>query len=101
MNSQIIKSFEELIELKYQLYNSLFLTLPLDAVEQTGILLPLLQEACINGFENGEDPANIVQHFFEKHKPNFTEREQITFLFKIIQYVERQIVLIDALEEAA
>ena len=29
--------YENLVELKYQLYNSLFLTLPLDAVEQSNV----------------------------------------------------------------
>ena len=33
--------YENLVELNYQLYNGLFLTLPLDGVQQTGLLLPL------------------------------------------------------------
>jgi len=99
--SEIEKSFKELVELKFQLYNSLFLTLPLDAVEQTGLLLPLLQEACVLGYEQGLSPTVIVNNFLTNHKPQFNEKERISFLFKIIQYVERQIVLIDALEEAA
>lgn len=99
--NQIEKSYRELVELKYQLYNSLFLTLPLHAVQQTGLLLPLLNEACVKGLENGESPSTIIDNFFKEHKPELGERERISFLFKIIQYVERQIVLIDALEEAA
>lgn len=101
MNENIEKSYNELVELKYQLYNSLFLTLPLDAVEQTGLLLPLLQEACIKGFEKAESPTEIINRFFEEQKPDFTQSDRISFLFKVIQYVERQIVLIDALEDAA
>lgn len=101
MSEQVEKSFRELVELKYQLYNSLFLTLPLDAVEQTGLLLPLLQETCVKGYDNGATPTSIIDDFFNEHKSGLTEGERISFLFKIIQYVERQIVLIDALEEAA
>ncbi len=101
MSDQISKTFAELVELNFQLYNSLFLTLNLDAVEQTGLLLPLLGEACGRGLEKGNDPQKIVQDFFEVHKPHFQEKEQIQFLFKTIQYVERQVVLIDALEDAA
>ncbi|MGB4247470.1 MAG: phosphoenolpyruvate carboxylase [Pseudohongiellaceae bacterium] len=101
MTDQVSKTFAELVELQFQLYNSLFLTLPLDAVEQTGTLLPLLAEDCASGLENGLDPATIIENFFEVHKPAFSEEEQIHFLFKIIQYVERQVVLIDALEDAA
>ncbi len=101
MSKQVEKSFKELVALKFQLYNSLFLTLPLDAVEQTGLLLPLLHEACEKGYEQGLAPNVILEEFFAAHKPNLNKQEQIAFLFKIIQYVERQVVLIDALEEAA
>jgi len=93
--------YEKEVELKYQLYNSLFLTLPLDAIEQTGLLLPLLDEACNKGLDEGQSPQQIITGFFEAHKPKFSEEQQIQFLFKVIQYVERQVVLIDALEDAA
>ncbi|MAV52298.1 MAG: hypothetical protein CBE20_00530 [Gammaproteobacteria bacterium TMED260] len=95
------ESYEKEVELKYQLYNSLFLTLPLDAVEQTGLLLPLLEDACHQGQDQGLSPVAIIQQFFATHKPDFSKTQQLNFLFKIIQYVERQVVLIDALEDAA
>lgn len=101
MGEQITQSFKELVDLKYQVYNGLFLTLPFDAIEQTGMLLPLFHDSCTKQLSEGKSPVEIVSRFFEKHKPNLTEQEQIAFLFKIIQYVERQIVLIDALEDAA
>ncbi|TLX73907.1 phosphoenolpyruvate carboxylase [Labilibacter sediminis] len=101
MNSQIVKSYQEEIELKYQLYNSLFLSLQLEAVEKAGNLIPLLFQACNDGLGNGEDPVAIIQKFFAHHKSDLTEEEQNDFLFKVIQYIERQIVLIDALEDAA
>ncbi|MDT8428917.1 MAG: phosphoenolpyruvate carboxylase [Pseudomonadales bacterium] len=101
MHDRTSRTFEELVELNFQLYNSLFLTLPLDAVEQTGTLLPLLAEQCSAGLDRGMDPQDILQQFFATHKSGFSEREQIQFLFKIIQYVERQVVLIDALEDSA
>jgi phosphoenolpyruvate carboxylase len=93
--------FEELIGLNYQLYNGLFLTLPLDAVEKTGLLLPLLDAACHEGLEAGKNPDTIIEEFFDLHKPHFTAKEKNNFLFKVIQYVERQVVLVDALEDAA
>ena len=95
------KDYRNLVELNYQLYNGLFLTLPLDAVQQTGVLLPLLEEACRDGLAAGADPVRIVRDFFASHRPDFDEEEQAAFLFKVIQYVERQIVLVDALEDAA
>lgn len=100
-NDQIARIFEEQVALNYQLYNSLFLTLPLDAVEQTGMLLPLLTEVCEERLNLGQDPVSIISDFFQQHRSHFSEAEQIQFLFKIIQYVERQVVLIDALEDAS
>ncbi|SMO66721.1 Phosphoenolpyruvate carboxylase, type 1 [Saccharicrinis carchari] len=101
MNSQIIKSYEEEIELKYQLYNSLFLSLQLEAVEKAGNLIPLLYQSCVEGLEKGKDPIAILQTFFASHKAELSAKERDDFLFKVIQYIERQIVLIDALEDAA
>lgn len=95
------KDYRNLVELNYQLYNGLFLTLPLDAVQQTGVLLPLLEEACREGLESGANPRQILDDFFASHRPDFDEDAKVAFLFKVIQYVERQIVLVDALEDAA
>jgi len=100
-SDSVSRAFAELVDLKYQLYNGLFLTLPLDAVEQTGLLLPLLEVACDEGLQAGKDPASIIEQFFDTHKPGFDQQEKAGFLFKIIQYVERQVVLVDALEDAA
>lgn len=101
MSDSLSDKFEELIGLSYQLYNGLFLTLPLDAVEKTGLLLPLLDADCQDGLAEGKTPDIIIEEFFDLHKPHFTEQDKINFLFKVIQYVERQVVLVDALEDAA
>ncbi len=93
--------YQNLVELKYQLYNSLFLTLPLDAVEQASLLIPLLDEAGRNGLNEGRNPQQIIDDFLDLHRPNASEKERTQFLFKVIQYVERQVVLVDALEDAA
>jgi phosphoenolpyruvate carboxylase len=101
MSESINSAFEELVALNFQLYNGLFLTLPLDAVEQTGLLLPLLEADCEKGLVQNKNPSCIIEEFFSTHKPHFSEAQQIAFLFKVIQYVERQVVLMDALEDAA
>ncbi len=101
MSGHIEQSFRELVELKYQLYNGLFEALPLDAVQQTGAWMTLLFEACQEGYRNDHSPERIIREFFTANKPDLDETEQINFLFKVIQYVERQIVLIDALEDSA
>jgi len=48
--NRIEKAFNELVELKYQIYNSLFLTLQFDSIESAGTLLPLLQKYCKSSF---------------------------------------------------
>ena len=64
--SAVKDHYENLVELKYQLYNSLFLTLPLDAVEQAGLLLPLLEETSSNGLSDGLNPEEILDQFKDK-----------------------------------
>lgn len=98
---QVRDAYKNLVELKYQLYNSLFLTLPLDAVEQASLLLPLLEDAANTGLAQGEDPLQIIESFFARHRANASEKERSHFLFKVIQYIERQVALVDALEDAA
>lgn len=101
MSDRIIKNFEEYIELNFHLYNSLFLTIPLESVVQTGMLIPILREQCEKGLADSKSPIDIIEEFLAKNKPNFDNRHRIDFLFNVIQYVERQILLIDALEDAA
>ena len=63
------KDYENLVDLNYQLFNGLFLTLPLDEIEQTGMLLPLLEARAQKGLSQGEDPAQILEDFFTTHRP--------------------------------
>ncbi|GGH01865.1 hypothetical protein GCM10011416_20810 [Polaribacter pacificus] len=93
--------FEENVASKYQIYNSVFMTLPFDSITKTGVLLPLFHETCLNGFSKGDDPTTIVNRFFKKYQAGRTEKSQIDLLFQFIQYIERQVVLFDAIEDAA
>lgn len=86
---------------KFQIYNSLFLNLPFDQVHQVGVLLPLLNQQCQQGYQNKQSPKQIIDHFFDHHLPEQSSEDRIAVLFKLIQYIERQIVLFDAIEEAA
>lgn len=93
--------FERHVTLKFNLYNSLFLTLPIDQIHQTGIRIPLLAERCRIGMQEGNNPLEILEEFFSDQKDLQQAEDQIGFMFRVIQYIERQIVLIDALEDAA
>jgi phosphoenolpyruvate carboxylase len=86
---------------RYQIYNSIFMTLPFDAITRTGVLLPLFQEVCKHGFKENMDPTGIVESFFKKYTDDPTPNERINLLFRFIQYIERQVVLFDAIEDAA
>ena len=94
-------NYESHVGLKFQLYNSLFLTLPLDGIKNTGIFIPVLNEYCLNRLAEGHSPKEIIEQFFDEYKDGENEQEQMDFLFKVIQYIERQVVLVDALEDAA
>ncbi len=96
-----IQRFNENVLAKYQIYNSIFMTLPFDTISKTGVLLPLFHDICKNGFQNKKNPIEIVNEFFEAYQQNPSEEDKISLLFRFIQYIERQVVLFDAIEDAA
>src|ERR1700761_8524929 len=100
-SSQGLQQFKNLVGIKFQLYNSLFTSLPFHRIEKTGILLSLLLTICEEGYKKKQSPEEIIEEFFRKHTSLGSERERLDTLFRFVQYVERQIVLFDALEDAA
>nr|WP_315154100.1 phosphoenolpyruvate carboxylase [uncultured Flavobacterium sp.] len=96
-----IERFNRDVLSKYHIYNSVFITLPFDSVDNTGVLLPLFTDICEKGFKKQETPKEIVDFFSSKYLNNASEEEAINLMFHFIQYIERQIVLFDAIEDAA
>jgi phosphoenolpyruvate carboxylase len=96
-----LRQFKTYVGLKFQLYNSLFTGLPFHRIEKTGILLSLLLDNCEEGYKKNQSPQEIIEQFFSKHTNFKTREEQLNFLFRLIQFIERQVVLFDALEDAA
>jgi phosphoenolpyruvate carboxylase len=96
-----IERFNQNVLHKYNIYNSVFITLPFDAIDNTGVLLPLFSEVCENGFKNNWSPKQIVDFFSNKYLDELDEKSKLDLMFRFIQYVERQIVLFDAIEDAA
>lgn len=94
-------NYAQAVSTRYHIYNSLFLNLPYTGIFRTGTLLPLLQQACETGFEEGKDPKSIIKKFFKDFAPKATREEQFDLLFNFIQYAERQVVLFDSVEDAA
>ncbi|SFI73095.1 Phosphoenolpyruvate carboxylase, type 1 [Kaistella treverensis] len=95
------EKFRQLVANKFQIYNSLFMSLPYDKMSNIGMLLPFLYEESKAGYEAEKSPEEIVEEFFHKHTDLKTEEQKTELLFKIIQYVERQVVLYDSIEDAA
>jgi phosphoenolpyruvate carboxylase len=94
-------AFHEKVALKYQLYNALFLSLPFERVRNAGILLPLFSDFVTAGLEAGRSPRELVEEFFLEgaHLPDGATTTDL--LFRFLQLAERQVVLFDALEDAA
>ena len=86
---------------RFELYNSLFLTLPFYKIKDTGNLLPLFIKSCEDGVKNHQKPNELIGHFFDKYVNENDETSVIDLLFRFIQYIERQVVLFDAVEDAS
>lgn len=100
-HDQRAEKFRQIVENKFQIYNSLFMSLPYDKMTNIGMLLPFLCEESKAGYETGKTPEEIVEEFFNSHTNLQTEEQKLELLFKIIQYIERQVVLFDSIEDAA
>ncbi len=99
--SQKETAFNQEVVTRFELYNSLFLTLPFYQVKDTGILLPFFSSHCEKGAAEQLAPLEIIRSFFEKYVPDIDREERLNRLFRFIQYIERQVVLFDSIEDAA
>ena len=96
-----LEEFKKSVTNKFNIYNSLFLSLPYKNVENVGILIPLLLDQCEKGLKEGKEPQEILEVFFSNFVNIQDERERLDFMFRIVQYVERQVVLYDSVEDSA
>ncbi len=101
INEARLEKFRQVVENKFQIYNSLFMSLPYDKMSNIGMILPFLYEESKAGYEAGKSPEEIIESFFEKYTDVVTIEQKQELLFKIIQYIERQVVLFDSIEDAA
>jgi len=95
-----LEEFKKSVQNKFNVYNSLFLNLPYRNIENVGMLIPLLMDQSEKGLKAGLNPKEIIEDFFERFANLESEEERIDFMFRIIQYVERQVVLYDSVEDA-
>lgn len=100
-DNSYLNIFNKEVGLKFQLYNSLFTALPFHKVEKTGVLVSIFLLHCEEGYAAGKGPVEIIRSFLEQYTNYKTEQEELDLLFRFVQYAERQVVLFDALEDAA
>ena len=93
--------FNDKVLSRFNLYNSIFSTLPYESIANTGVMLPLFEAECVKGYEKNLNPSQIVENFFNLYMNQTDESEKISLLFRFIQYIERQVVLFDAVEDAS
>jgi phosphoenolpyruvate carboxylase len=61
----------------------------------------LLLNHCEEGYDKGQSPTFILNDFFDRYTILKDDQGRVDLLFRFIQYMERQVVLFDALEDAA
>ncbi|UPK71101.1 phosphoenolpyruvate carboxylase [Chitinophaga filiformis] len=96
-----LQLFKNLVGTKFQLYNSLFTALPFHKVERTGVFLSLFLIHCEEGYGKEKSPQEILDSYFQQYTSCSNEQQKLDLMFRFVQYAERQVVLFDALEDAA
>lgn len=97
----LLAKYNALVVKKYERYNQLFLTLPFEGLLQSGTALPRFAEYALKMLKQNKNPKEILEGFFSKilkiQDPKAIRKTLILFL----QFIERQVVLFDALEDSA
>lgn len=86
--------------LPYHVYNSLFLSLPFSEIAETGTLLALFTQHCEAGIKLGKSPEALVESFWNEYVGEADAEARHRLLRYFIQYIERQVVLFDSVEDS-
>ncbi|MDA8917100.1 hypothetical protein N9I20_00300, partial [Flavobacteriaceae bacterium] len=70
-----LERFNDNVLSKFEIYNSLFLTLPFDSIAQSSLYLPLFSDHCKKGFEQKKSPLEIIQGFVSVYGNELSEKE--------------------------
>ena len=95
------EAFRQHVKEPFLMFNTLFLNLPFQDIQSTGERIPLLLHACEDGLSRGCSPQAIMERFFEETLALDNDKDRLDFMFRVVQFVERQVVLFDSVEEAA
>ena len=80
-----LERFNDYVLSKFQIYNSLFLTLPFANIQNTSLFLPLLSDFCKRGYEENLSPSEIIESCFKYIKPDFDWEKKVNLLFGFVQ----------------
>jgi len=83
----------------FEIYNSLFLNLSYQDTNHVGHLLPIFSKFIKKEISSGRNPREIIDSFWQLNQ-EVAGNDKMDFMFKVIQYVERQIVLFDSIEDS-
>ncbi|MBK2356248.1 phosphoenolpyruvate carboxylase [Francisella hispaniensis] len=97
VKDELLENYKSQVELKYKMLNGLFFNTPLDKEHNANAMLATFSNICKDLIDNAKDPIETIEHLY----PEMSEEQKLQIFIKFIRYIERQIVLIDALEEAA
>ena len=98
-NDNKVIAYQNDVILKYQIYNGLFLGLPFPDVDQAGSRLPIFSKICQDLISQGLSVPEAVDKYLTLVP--IPEENKLNLLNKYLQFIERQIVLFDALEDSA
>ena len=71
-----IERFNEKVLSRFQIYNSLFLTLPFKTIKQTSLLMPLFAEHCRIEYEKNSNQTEFLKSFFSQYAPDLKPQEE-------------------------
>ena len=77
--------FNNEVVTRFDLYNSLFLTLPFYQVKYTGTLLPFFTAHVEEGISKKQSPVEIIENFFDKYQQYIKDADRFHLLFRFIQ----------------
>ncbi|WP_128330472.1 phosphoenolpyruvate carboxylase [Apibacter sp. HY039] len=102
MNKDIAENtFRQEVENKYIVYNSLFSNLPYDDMGKIGALTPMLYDLSSKELKKSKNPKDIIETFLTKFAHIKNDEDKRNLLFRIIQFIEREVVLFDSVEDAS
>ncbi|RPH29582.1 MAG: phosphoenolpyruvate carboxylase [Bacteroidales bacterium] len=94
-----IENFEKSVSQKFEIYNSIFLGLPINRT--SGNLLRLFSQTVDDGLKKSLSPQAIIKEFCSKLNYSVNDSRLIELLNDFIRITERQVVIFDAVEDSA